>query len=154
MLGMCGALRPPASERGKRIAMWSPPLTRRRKLCCAWRSDYCSARVTLITLSPHHSKGLPAWVAHGMAGGWAVGLKVEAFNGRLMRGSTLDSWGVYRAGQKHQVSQRHCYHARAADVPPTSSMIRPKCAMLTGRPGYARVYWERRMVKRERRGEK
>ena len=47
--------------------------------------------VTLITLLLH-SKGWPAWVAHGMAGGWAVGLKVEAFNGRLMRGSTLDSW--------------------------------------------------------------
>ena len=54
--------------------------------------------VTLITLLLHHSKGWPAWVAHGMAGGWAVGLKVEAFNGRLMRGSTLDSW--YLAGQK------------------------------------------------------
>ena len=40
--------------------------------------------------------------------------------------------------------------ARAADVPPTSSMTRPKCAMLTGRPGHARVCWERRMVKRER----
>ena len=38
-LGMWGALRTPALERGKRTAVWSPPLTRRGKLCCAWRSE-------------------------------------------------------------------------------------------------------------------
>ena len=38
-----------------------------------------------------------------------------------------------------------CVFVRATDVQPASSMMRPKGAKHKERPGYARVYWERRM---------
>ena len=73
--------------------------------------------------------------------GWRVGCRAEggSINGLLMRGSIL-TLGC-QVDKKHQVSQRHCYHVRATDVPPASSMMRPNGAKHKGRQGNTRVYW-------------